>query len=154
MHPNITKCNKTWVLGPLVCIGCVHREKFQRDFVAQTFHSLPEFGSFCTEFSAVTKRSQMHSNNTKCNKTWVLCPMVCIGCVRSEKIRREFVARSFALIASDWPVCIEFNAVTKWSQMHQTLRNATKHEFWVPLCVSRAFIVNSSDAILWHELLH
>jgi len=80
--------------------------------------------------------------------------MVCIGCVRSEKIRREFVARSFALIASDWPVCIEFNAVTKWSQMHQTLRNVTKHEFRVPWCVSRAFVVNSSDAISWHELLH
>ena len=80
--------------------------------------------------------------------------MVCIGCVRSKKIRREFVAQSFALIASDWPVCIEFNAVTKWSQMHQTLRNATKHEFRVPWCVSRAFVVNSSDAISWHELLH
>src|SRR6185312_2483283 len=109
--------------------------------------------------------------------------MVCIGCVRCEKILREFAARSFALIAPDWPICIEFSAQTKWSQMHQnmkfcinctssahfapslvqeqnvpkctqTLRNATKHEFRVPWCVSRAFVAKSSDATSWHELLH
>ena len=65
IHPNTTKHTNSWVSRPMGWIRCVHREKFQRDFVAQTFHSLPQFGSFCTEFSAVTKRSQMHSNNTK-----------------------------------------------------------------------------------------
>ena len=80
--------------------------------------------------------------------------MVWIGRVRSDKFRRDFVAQTFALIAPDWPVCIEFSAVTKRSQMHQTLRNATKHEFCVPWCVSGAFVAKSSDATSWHELLH
>ena len=78
--------------------------------------------------------------------------MVWIGCVRSEKFRRDFVARTFALIAPDWPICTEFSAVAKVPKCTQTLRNATKHEFRVPWCVSRAFVAKSSDATSWHEL--
>ena len=37
MHPNFTKCNKTWVQSPMVWIGRVHSEKFWHDFVAWTF---------------------------------------------------------------------------------------------------------------------
>ena len=161
----------------------VRSDKFERDFLTRTFALIVIDWPICIEFSAVTKWSQMHPNITKCNKTWVLCTMVCIGCVRCEKIWREFAARSFALIAPDWPICIEFSAETKWSQMlqnmefcinctssahfapsllqeqnvpkcTQTLRNATKHEFRVPWCVSRAFVAKSSDATSWHELLH
>ena len=44
--------------------------------------------------------------------------MVCIGHVRSDKFRRDFVTRTFALVAPDWPICTELSAVTKWSQMH------------------------------------
>ena len=70
-----------------------------------------------------------------------LGPMVFIGCIRSEKFQRDFVAQTFALIAPDWPICAEFNA-------------EQKHEFRVPWCDSRAFVVKSSDATSWHELLH
>ena len=35
----------------------------------ELLHYLDQFVLFCTEFRAVAKRSQMHSNVTKCNKT-------------------------------------------------------------------------------------
>ena len=47
--------------------------------------------------------------------------MVWIGHIRSDKFRRDIVSRTFALIAPDWPVCIEFSAVTKRSQMHPNI---------------------------------
>ena len=47
--------------------------------------------------------------------------MVWIGLVRSDKFRRDFVARIFALIAPDWPICTEFSAANK------TVPNAPKH---------------------------
>ena len=100
----------------------VRSDKFERDFLTRTFALIVIDWPICIEFSAVTKWSQMHPNITKCNKTWVLCTMVCIGCVRCEKIWREFAARSFALIAPDWPICIEFSAQTKWSQMHENMK--------------------------------
>src|SRR6185503_10112546 len=34
MHPNGTKCSKTRVYGPMGWIGCVHREKLRRNFMA------------------------------------------------------------------------------------------------------------------------
>ena len=110
----------------MVWIGHVRNDKFRCDFVTWTFALVAPDWPICTEFSAVRKHSQMHPNITKCNKTWVLCTMVCIGCVRCEKIWREFTARSFALIAPYWPICIEFSAQTKWSQMHQNITNCNK----------------------------
>src|SRR6185503_15117094 len=56
------------------------------------------FGPFCTEFRKATKRSRMHPNGTKCTKTLVWGPMEWIGCVRCKKYRRDFVARTFALV--------------------------------------------------------
>ena len=53
--------------------------------------------------------------------------MVWIGHVRSDKFRHDFVARTFALIAPDWPICTEFGAVKNGNKCTQTLRNATKH---------------------------
>ena len=37
MHPNSTKCTKSRLLSPMGWIGCVHCEKFRRDFVARHF---------------------------------------------------------------------------------------------------------------------
>ena len=55
------------------------------------------FGPFRTEFCKATKRSRMHPNSTKDAKTSVYGAMGCIECVRCEKFRRDFVARTFAL---------------------------------------------------------
>ena len=37
MHQNCMKGTKRWVWGPMVWIGCIHYEKFRRDFVTQIF---------------------------------------------------------------------------------------------------------------------
>ena len=44
-----------------------------------------------------------------------------IGCVRGENIRRDFVARTFALIAPVHPV------LRRDSCSHETIENAPKH---------------------------
>ena len=43
--------------------------KLQREFIAQTFALIALVKPFCTEFHAVTKRSQMHPNTMKHSKT-------------------------------------------------------------------------------------
>ena len=43
--------------------------KLQREFIAQTFALIALVKPFCTEFHAVTKRSQMHPNTMKRSKT-------------------------------------------------------------------------------------
>ena len=138
----------------MVCIGCVRRENFQRDFVAQNFALIAPVLPILLRVYCSNKTIPNDPNITKCNKTWVLGPMICIGCVRSEKFQRDFVAQNFALIAPVRPILLQFVAVTKWSQMTQTLRNATKHGFWVPWFVSGAFVAKSSHATSWHKLLH
>src|SRR6185503_1919065 len=55
------------------------------------------FGPFCTEFRKATKRSQMHPSSTKRTKPSVYGAMGWIRCVRCEKFRSDFVARTFAL---------------------------------------------------------
>jgi len=70
-----------------------------------------------------------------------------IGCVRCEKFRRIFVARTFELVRT---VLHQFCKETKRSQM---VLNATKHEFSVQWGRSGAFIAKNSDATSWHELL-
>ena len=64
-----------------------------------SYHELlHKFSPFCTEFHKATKRSRMHPNSMKRTKTLVLGPMGWIGCVRCEKFRRDFEARTFALV--------------------------------------------------------
>jgi hypothetical protein len=67
------------------------------------------------------KQSQMHPNTTKQTETLVLGPMGWIGYVRCEKSRRDFVARTFALIA---PVQYVLHRV---STSYKTIPNAPKH---------------------------
>src|SRR6185503_6479653 len=76
---------------------------------------------FCNKFYAVTKRSQMHPNTTKHTETLVLGPMGWIGSVRCEKTRRDFVARTFALIALVHPVLLRVSC------SYETIPKAPKH---------------------------
>ena len=89
---------------------------------ATSWHKLLyQFGPFCTEFRKTTKRSQMHPDGTKCSKMRVQGKMGWIGCVHREKLRRDFVARTFALIA---PVQLVLQLA---SCSNETIQNAPKH---------------------------
>ena len=75
----------------------------------------------CTEFHAVTKGCQMHPNTMKCTKTWVWGTMGWIRYVGCEKLQRDFVARTFALIE---PVQYVLQQV---SCSYRTIPNAPKY---------------------------
>ena len=102
--------------------------------------------------------------------------MVWNGHVRSDKFRRDFVAQTFALIATDLLIFTESSAAIKWSQMHQNMKfciNCTSSAHFAPSLVQEQNIpkctkhyemqqnmslgsqgVTSSDATSWHEPLH
>ena len=67
------------------------------------------------------KWSQMHPNTIQRTKTWVYGLMGRIGCFRCEKSRRDFMARTFSLIAPIHPV------LHRVSCRYETLKNAPKH---------------------------
>src|SRR6185312_7986282 len=76
---------------------------------------------FCNKFHAVTKQSQMLPNTTKQIETLVLGPMGWMGCIRCEKSRRDFVARTFAFISPVHPV------LHRVSCSYETIPYAPKH---------------------------
>ena len=98
----------------------VRCEKFRRDFVARTFALARPF---CTEFHKATKRSRIHPNSTKRAKTSVYGAMGWIGCVRCQKFRRDFVARSFALLR---PVLHRVSQGNQTSRMYPYSTKCTK----------------------------
>ena len=83
---------------------------------------LHHFGPFSSSFV-----SQL--NGPKCTKILWNAPkhflgaMGWIGCVRCQKFRRDFEARTFAPLR---PFCTEFCNSTKRSQMHQNCTKCTK----------------------------
>ena len=101
----------------MVCIECVRREKFQRDFVAQNFALIAPVRPILLRVYYSNESIPNDPNITKYNKTWVLGPMICIGCVRSEKFQRDFVAQTFALITPVRPILCS----------NETMQNALKH---------------------------
>ena len=72
-------------------------------------------------FHAVMKRSQMHPNTTKPTETLVQGPMGWMGCIGCEKLQRDFVARTFAIIALVQPI------LRRVSCSYETIPNASKH---------------------------
>ena len=121
MHPNTTKRNRTWVQGPMGWIGCVFVKTSDATLWHELLHYLHQFSPFCIEFTVVTKHSQMHQNTMKRTKTWGYGPMGWIGCARCEKLQRDFVAWTFALIAPVQPVLHRVNCRNK------TIPNAPEH---------------------------
>jgi len=83
----------------------------------------------------------MHPNTMKRHKRWVWGPMGSIGCVRCENIRRDFVARTFALIAPVRPILHRVYCRNKM------LPNAPKHY------ETHHNMSLGSDAVDWADLL-
>ena len=61
-------------------------------------NSCNNLSRFVLSFVRQPNGFRMHPNSTKRTKTSVLGPMGWIRCVRCEKFRRDFVARTFALV--------------------------------------------------------
>ena len=80
-------------------IRCVRWEKLRHDFLARTFILIEPVQYVLHKFHAVTKWSQMHPNTTKRTETLVYGPLGWIRCVCCKKLQRDFVGRTFVLIA-------------------------------------------------------
>ena len=96
----------------------------------------------------------MHPNNTKCTETLVFGPMGWIGCVRCEKSRRDFVARTFALIAQVHPVLhrvsCSYETIPNAPKYYETDRNISFGSNGVDWVCVRC---EKSRRDLWHGLL-
>ena len=88
----------------------------------------------------------MHPNTTKRTKTWGYSPMGWIWCVHCQKLRCDFVARTFALIAPVQPV------LHRVSCSNETIQNAPKH---YKMHQYMSFDSNEADRVcsLWKILM-
>src|SRR6185312_11931748 len=87
--------------------------------------------NFCTSSARfaprfVGKPNGLHPNSMKCSKMSVLGTMGWIGCVRCEKFRHDFVARTFALVRLVLHRVSYGNQTVpnapKWYKTHQNVR--------------------------------
>ena len=129
-------------------IRCIRCEKLQHDFVARTFVLIHQFNMFCTNFHALTKRSQMHPNTTNCTETFVRVQWGGLG---------AFVAKNPDV--TSWHECSShfapsFMQLRNDPKCTQTLCNAPKHEFRVQLGGLGKFVAKNPDLTSWHELLY
>ena len=113
------------------------------------------------------KRSQIHPNTTKCTKTWVKGPVGWIRCVHYEKLRHDFLAQTFALIAIVQPVLHQVlcsnetirNEPTNY-ETHQNMSLGSKEvnqlrSFWkIPTRLSsRNFSLIAPVQLVLHQVL-
>ena len=112
-----------WVQDPMGWIDCVCCEKFRCDFMARTFALIAPLQPVLQRVYCHKKHSQTHPRIMKWNapKHEFRGPTGWIGCSRSEKLRSDFVAWTFALIA---PI----HHVLHWVYFHnKAIPNAPKH---------------------------
>ena len=95
-------------------IGCIRCEKSRRDFVAQTFALIAPV--HCV-LHRVSCNYETIPNAPKYHKGL----MGWIGCVHCEKTRRDFMARTFALIVPVHPVLHQVSC------SYEMISNAPKH---------------------------
>ena len=127
MHPNTIQCTKTCVNGPMEWIGCVRCEKSRHDFVAPVYPVLHRVSCSYKMIINAPKHYATHQNMS-------LRSNGAIGCVRCEKSRCDFVARTFALVAPIHPVLHRVSCSYKTiTSAPKHYYNAPKHEFRVPM---------------------
>ena len=88
-------------MGWTRCFGC---EKLHRDFAAQTFALIVPVQYVLQQVSCSYEMIPNAPKYYELDRNISLGPMGWIGCVRCRKSRRDFVARTFALIAPVHPV--------------------------------------------------
>ena len=155
MHTNTTKCTETLVLGPMGWVAPFVAKKADVTSWHELLHYLLQFTPFCTEFQAVTKRSQMHPNPTKCTETLVLGPMGWIGSIRCEKNPTWLRGTNFCINCTCSPrFAPSFLQLRNDPKCTQTLWNTPKHDFWVKWGGSGAFAAKNYNVTSWHKLFY
>ena len=121
MHPNTTKRTETLVLGPMGWIGSVHCEKSRCDIAARTFALIALVHLVLHRVSCSYETIPNAPKHYETHKNMSLGTNGVHQCVRCEKLQRDFVARTFALIA---PVQYVLQQV---SCSYEMIPNAHKH---------------------------
>ena len=155
MHPNTTKQNKTWVLGPMGWIRCIHCDKFGHDFVARTIALIAPFQLILHRVSCSNEIVPNAPKHYETRQNMSLGPGGVDRVDLLQKILTQLCGLNF---------CINFNSSARFEpsivkqrngpKCTQTLRNKTKHKFSVQWGGSGAFIAKNSDTTSWRELLH
>ena len=91
----------------MVFIRCLRCEKFWRDFVARTFAFFAPVVPDLIRVLCSNEIVQMRPKYYETHKNMSLGSIVWIGCLRCEKFRCDFVARTIILIAPVqlWVLC-------------------------------------------------
>jgi hypothetical protein len=124
---NGLKHPKIWVFGPMEWIGCVHCERFRRNFVSWTCE-LP-VRPILHRLSCVTKQSEMPSNIS----VWS------IGVDRVHSFQKIPTQLCFMNLY------INGTSSAYFAPSNETVRNTPKHELWIQWSGSGAFVAKNSD---------
>ena len=155
MHPNGKKRTKTWVSVPMVWIGSVSCEKFEKDIMARTFSLIALVWCVLQHVSCSSKtvpnapkRKETHQNmslgsngvDRECSLQKIMTRLhgtnFYINCTTLARFARRFVQYR------NGPKCT------------QTERNTPKQEIRVQWYGSGVFFVKNSNKTTRHELLH
>ena len=127
----------TWLRGTNFCINCTSSICFATSFLQ--LRNDPK----CTEILWNVPKHQFRVQWGR------------LGAFVGKKFRRDFAARTFALIALVHPVLHRVScSYEKIPNGAQTLWNAPKHEFRVQWGGSGALVAKNYNATSWHKLLH
>ena len=129
-------------------IGCVHCEKFQRDFVARTFAPVDPFCTECCRAKNGPKCTQIVWNAPKCEfrVQWV---------GSGAFIAKNSDATSWhELFHRFCPFGTEFCKQPNSPKCSKIVQIAWKQKFRVQWGGSGAFVAKNSNATSGHELLH
>src|SRR6185436_8813146 len=122
-------------------IVCIHCDKFGHDFVARTFALIAPFQPILHRVSCSNEMVPDEPKHYETQQKMSLGSNGLIACIRCENIRRDFVARTFALIAPVRPILHRVYCRNKM------LPNAPKHY------ETHHNMSLGSDAVDWADLL-
>ena len=122
-------------------IGCVRCENIRHDFVARTFALIAPVQRILDRVSCSNEMVPDAPKHYETQQKMSLGSNGSIGCVRCKNIRRDFVARTFALIAPVRPILHRIYCRNKM------LPNAPKHY------ETHHNMSLGSDAVDWADLL-
>ena len=129
--------------------GCVHCEKFRRDFVARTFALVRPI------LHRVSQVNQTVPNASKLYKMHQNMSLVSNGMDRVCSFRKiSMRLRTTNFCSSSARFAPSFVTQPNRPKCTKIVWNAPKHEFRVQWSGMGAFIEKNSDTASWHKILH